>query len=266
MSHTLDAQQLYLFDTQGFLHLPGQLSPEEVAHFRQVFTTSEPHKRYPSRSSERWENTVALDPEISALAEDPRVVARMRSVINQPLRMLESYAILSRRGSFLFMHNGNVQDLTYEDGTRATLNLSIRHDYHDGRLYCTFVKAIFYLQDVPGPEAGPFCYVHGSHKANFKFPWPKDEAGKPVLVAESGFPTLALQPVGAGDMILLNEALLHGAMPKSTPEERIIMSFSYGPAYVTDWKPLDRRPDDLHTPGHYDPDCEEDFFEDGGDP
>jgi hypothetical protein len=259
--YALSPRDLYLFDTQGFLHLPQQLSPEEVEYFRQYFLGNEPQKRLPATHSDRWENILALAPRIRTLGEGPRVVQRMRNVINQPLRMLESYAIRSHQGSFLYMHNGNTQELVYADGTRATVNMSIRHEYHDGLLYCTFVKAIFYLQDVPGAEAGPFCYVHGSHKANYKFPWPKDGQDRAVLVAESGFPSLAAVPVRAGDMILLNEALLHGTLPKSTPEERIIMAFSFAPAYVTDWVPLERSPGDIHTPGHYYPDCEEDFFE-----
>src|SRR5258707_6785811 len=109
--NSLTERQLYLFDTAGYLHLPQQLTSDEVATLRNLFAGKKPTITLPRTRAMRWENVVAIDERIRAIGEGPRVVERMKSVINQPLRMLESYSIRSTSAGFLFMHNGNAQDV-----------------------------------------------------------------------------------------------------------------------------------------------------------
>lgn len=258
--HDLDSRQLYLYDSLGYLHLRGVLSPGEVEVFADFFLRATPDGHNTTLHTDRWTDLLPRGQMFGDFARDPRLIRPLRNLINQPMRLVETYGHRSGAGSFLYMHNGNTQDLTYADGVRATKNMAYRCEYHDGRLYTTYVKAIVYLTDVDAGD-GPFCYVEGSHKANFAFPWPKGPDGEPILVANSGFPSLRTVPVTAGDVIFLNEALLHGAMPKSTGKPRILMSYSFCPAFMTDWRPLQRAAGDLTTAGYYDLDDESDFFE-----
>jgi hypothetical protein len=256
----LTGRQIYLYDTLGHLHLRGVLTAQEVEAFAGFFLRAAPDASNATLRTDRWTDLLSRGDMFRTFARDPRIVRPILNLINQPMRLVETYGHRSGAGSFLYMHNGNTQDLVYPDGVRATKNMAYRCEYHDGRLYTTYVKAIVYLTDIDA-EGGPFCYVEGSHKANFAFPWPKGADGEPILLAESDFPSLRTVPVAAGDVILLNEALLHGAMPKRSAQPRILMSYSFCPAFMADWRPLQRPSDDLTTAGYYDLDDESDFFE-----
>jgi ectoine hydroxylase-related dioxygenase (phytanoyl-CoA dioxygenase family) len=114
-----------------------------------------------------------------------------------------------------------------------------------------FVKVLIYLTDVRGEDDGPFCYLQGSHKANL--PWFSESElahEKPALTKEN-FPSLELLHAEAGDAVLINEALLHGTLPKTSGGERLLMAFSYAPAFITDWKAIDIRSTDIGQLGHF---------------
>lgn len=258
----LSKSELYLYDTQGVLHVPGVLSAEEVEHCRSVFKDTKPHRWFDFAKADRWDDIRAIDAKINSLSNDPRIIDRVFPVINQPMRLIESYGLSYHPGGHLFMHNGNTQDLTYTDGCHATKNMAYRTEYHDGKLYSTYVKALIYLVDIESDDDGPFCFVHGSHKANYPFPWPKDSAGNPVLLAESEFPGLAKVHLRAGDMVILNDGLLHGAMRTTVPDKnRLMMTFSYAPSFMADWNRIDPVAGDIETVGYYDLADESDFFE-----
>lgn len=258
----LSAEQLYRYDAQGFLHLPGALGEAELAGIRAMLDRP-PDTRDADTGIERWADPQREIDAVRAVIERPDLLARLIDVINQPLRIVECYGHRSGVGAFLYLHNGNTQDLVYEGGIRATKNMAYRCEYHDGRLYTTFVKLLVYLTDV-GPEDGPFCYVAGSHKANFAFPWPDEVRRGETLLSESGHPLVGTVPVRAGDAILLNEALLHGACVRHNPGHRALLAASYCPAFMADWGYLTRAPDDLHSCGYPDLDDEGDFFRDNG--
>jgi hypothetical protein len=40
-------------------------------------------------------------------------------------------------------------------------------------------------------------------------------------------------------------------LPKTSPGERIVMAFSYSPAFVTDWREIDKDSADITKLGHY---------------
>lgn len=255
----LSPKELYLFDTTGFLVVPQMLTADEVKLYKRELENLHPIENHHPYNV-RYENIVRSSDTIRKLCESQGIVSRMKQVINHPVRVIESYAINRLKGGSIYLHNGLTHNLVYEGGIETSLNMSIYHTFHNGRLYCMFVKAIFYLDDVLSLEDGPFCFIQGSHKANFPFPWPKDEQCKPILTVHSNFPTLTNVYVKAGDVLFLNEALLHGARPKTSDSSRWLMALSFAPSFVTDWAPLNRELGNIFTPGHCDPDCEEDFF------
>lgn len=255
---TLGHRDLYDYDCRGYLHVPGLIPPDLLARCS-AFLQRPPDFSSDVTGIERWDDLYHRDPAVADLARAPLLLDRVKGLINQPIRIVESYGHRSFQGAFLYMHNGATQDLTYEGRIRASKNLAYRCEYHDGRLYTTYVKAILYLTDVD-EEGGPFSYIEGSHKANFCFPWPEDVRAGRTLLSDSGHSGLRTVPVKAGDVIFLNEALLHGAARRRSAGSRALLAISYCPSFMADWGYLTRAPDDIETPGYPDLDDESDVF------
>lgn len=254
MTRILSHRDLYLYDTQGLLLVPGVLAAAEVAELLAVFETLEPSLWQDFANAHRWHHIAKLHPRFAALARDPRLVDRAFDLINQPMRLLETYSVRYQPGGSHFMHAGAVQDTTYPDGTHAAINLTNQCRYHDGKLYSTQVKTIVYLTDVRSIEEGAFCFIHGSHKASYAFPWAQAGLSESRTLSESDFPGLGTVLPKAGDVLLLNEALCHGAT--RTNRARHMMSFLWGPAFMPDFERIVPRAGDLETVGYYDMDYE----------
>lgn len=247
----LSATELYLFDTMGFVKIPQFLSAATAQDCR------EEAARLPSRlmagrgDKERLDDLVTRSGSFDALARSEAMLGCVEPVINQPFRLIESYALRRDGPSIFYLHNGNSEMLRYGRDRSVQRNMSLNHSYHDGKLFCMFVKVLIYLTDVHDEEDGPFCHLHGSHKANFPwFPCPESHVARPELNRQN-FPSLASVPTSAGDALVLNEALLHGTLPKTSEGERLVLAFSYAPAFVTDWKEIDIASDDIAKLGHY---------------
>ncbi|MGC0420177.1 phytanoyl-CoA dioxygenase family protein [Embleya sp. AB8] len=253
----LSPEELYLFDTTGFLLVRDAFGAHEVASFRAELD------RLPAGDSgfsntARYTDLPEASPVFRRLALDDRLVFRAREVVNQPLRLLEGYALRRGPDSVLYLHGGNAELLDLGEGSVGR-DMSITHTYHDGKLYCPYVKALIYLSDVQTPDDGAFCYIQGSHKANFPLLRPRAERGVRTSLIDDGFPTLTDVLVRSGDLLLLNEALMHGTRRKRSPGDRLLVAFGYGPTFLTDWRELDGETSDLRGSGYVDHDVEEDF-------
>jgi hypothetical protein len=247
----LSNRELYLFDTTGILRIPGFLSREAVDLCRAEALQLPSRVMTGRGDKQRFDDLAARSLHLGELARSAGMRGCVEPLINQPYRLIESYALRRERDSVFYLHNGNSEILEYGSGRAAQRNMSFSHTFHNGKLYCMFVKVLIYLSDLRLEEDGPFCYLQGSHKANL--PWFDESAlaaEKPALTKEN-FPSLELVYAEAGDAVLLNEALLHGTLPKSTEGERLVMAFSYAPAFVADWKAIDIRSDDIEKLGHY---------------
>lgn len=250
-SHPLTDSELYLFDTMGFVSLPGFLSSGGVELLRSEALALSSQIMSGRGDKERFDDLAGRSSIFAELARSPGLLAPAESVINQPFRLIESYALRRSGPSAFYLHNGNSEALRYGGSRVARRNMSFDHTYHDGKLYCIFVKLLIYLSNVWTDADGPFCYLQGSHKANFaRFPDSEEITPRPALTV-ANFPSLTTAPASAGDALLLNEALLHGTLPKFTTDERIVLAFSYAPAFVTDWHEIDIESTVYGQLGHY---------------
>ncbi|MFD7710182.1 phytanoyl-CoA dioxygenase family protein [Streptomyces sp. NPDC059785] len=250
-SGPLSPKELYLFDTMGYLRMPGFISPATAEDCRAEVRTLPSHLMKGRGDKERFDDLTRHSARFDALARSEPLLDCVRPVINQPLRLIESYGLRRTGDSRFYLHNGFSEVFPYGRGRTARRNMSFQHTYHDGHLYCMFVKLLLYLTDVASAEDGPFCCLQGSHKANFPwFPDTKAFSRRPALTTEN-FPSLDIVPAGTGDALLLNEALFHGTLPKSTECERLVLAFSYAPAFVTDWAEIDVDSEDIAKVGHY---------------
>lgn len=245
----LSAEELYLFDTMGFVRIPRFLAPEAVDDLRREAL------RLPSRlmagrgDKERFDDLVGNSTTFARLASSYAMLdCVVEPVVNQPLRLIESYALRREQDSIFYLHNGHSEILRYGKDRQVRRNMTFSHAYHDGKLFCMFVKVLIYLTPVRVPQDGAFCYLQGSHKANM--PWFAG-ASRDAALTKGNFPSLEHVLTEAGDALLLNEALLHGTLPKTTPGERLVLAFSYAPAFVADWREIDKESTDIHKLGHY---------------
>ena len=72
---------------------------------------------------------------------------------------------------------------------------------------------------------GGLCVIPGSHKANYPCP---DE----ILTWEDHRETVYNVPAKAGDMVIFNEATLHGTLPWTAEHERRSLLYRYSPKYL----------------------------------
>lgn len=231
----LTQRELYAFDTCGFLVVPDFIGADECAAIESVL---EPHWPDPDPEDpvQRIDDVAAL-PLVSDLLETTVARSGVYDTLNQPFRLIESYALRRGEGSTQPLHNGR------SNVNRSARGVSHRamwreHTYHDGLLYCMMVKALVYLSDIDRPADGPFVVVEGSHKANYPYPYDASE-----MQAGAGLDDPGTRPVytRAGDLLLLNEALTHGSRAKTTPGYRSFVAFSFAPSFMADYEAL---PDD----------------------
>jgi hypothetical protein len=243
----LSAQELYLFDTVGFVQIRGFLSRETAEECRRGVLNLPSRLMEGRADKERFDQIANLVPDFDQLAASNAIRLCVDPLINQPFRLVESYALRRKGNSVFYLHNGNSEIVRYGKDRTVMRNMGLSHTFHDGKLFCMLVKVLIYLTDIQKPEDGPFCYIQGSHKANFPcFPG----LNRPALTREN-FPSLDTVFVNSGDALLLNEALLHGTLPKITDSERLVIALTYAPSFVTDWKEVDTTSEDIHKLGHY---------------
>ena len=82
----------------------------------------------------------------------------------------------------------------------------------------------FQLANVVEGDGG-LCVIPGSHKANFKCP-------EEILLWEDHQEIVYNVPSKAGDMIIFNEATLHGTIPWTAEHERRSLLYRYSPKYL----------------------------------
>jgi hypothetical protein len=116
----LDRHEIYRFDTRGFLHQPGFLSPTVCADLRAAL---EPAWR-PSGSTgliHRLRDLVDLNPVFAGIARDAAARSGVYDTINQPMRLIENYALRRRDGSIQALHNGRSNSNESAFGTSPNL-------------------------------------------------------------------------------------------------------------------------------------------------
>jgi ectoine hydroxylase-related dioxygenase (phytanoyl-CoA dioxygenase family) len=225
----MTAEQRYLFDLHGYLHLKNALSDEEVASARAAAEryTKAPLEELPkgfSLDGKRHRHGFAFDRALEQLALHPSIWAIVKELTNNKPRLT----------------SGTLQVNPPNKGAAKPLRLhcarddfgweSVRYEVRDGRVFCDNLVLFPYLTDVY-PGDGGLLVVPGSHKAMFERP--------PELFNNGVIESLEALPEGvvnitpkAGDFIVMNEALTHGALPwLPTDRERIMLVLRYHVQY-----------------------------------
>jgi hypothetical protein len=207
-------EQRYLFDIQGYLHLKGALSAEEVCSARAAaerYIATPPQELPPGFAIEGrlHKHGFAFDPALQALALHPSFWPIVCELTNDKPRLV----------------SGTLQASRYDLKDEATRLHCAREDWgwessrfesRDGRIFTDHIVVFPYLTDVR-PGDGGVVVLPGSHKAHF---------ARPEHLFNGGHLDSGILPQGlvnltpdAGDIVIISESLTHGALPW-TPRDR----------------------------------------------
>lgn len=234
----------YLFDLQGFLHVPGLLSPNEVECLYAAAVELEQHamacqcdspRWQPVWGGEYWQNqqygyfaTIKGPADGQTLmVEDfwlypdafdfligyDRTMSYVRCIIQGQISINNSELRIRYPNNFTGMHMGHAQGR----------GPKYRYEIVDGEIQATMVRMIYFLHDVAIDE-GPSCFVPGSHRNAFPVPVQtgsvEDEPG------------VVSVPVQGGDGILFTEACRHGGISNRSDKTRYTLHIGFGPHFL----------------------------------
>lgn len=250
----MQAQELYAFATQGFLHRRGALTMAQVAALREQLQVAEalPAAQLPrhcirSRTPVLDETRVRNLPEVHQvfveLADASAWMDCVDALVPAPCRITDAYSITRRRGIGLPLHS---------------IDLA-RFRMHQGRPQTDHLTVMVCLSDC-GPEDGPLVVIAGSHRSELPFPYspihqdwqvaPHQEAEASAALAwiDRPLPRVRWQEIpgyheitfAAGDIVMFTEDLWHGALAVASPRVRRTLYYSYSPYHFANWHGLSR--------------------------
>jgi hypothetical protein len=202
----------YLFDLQGFLHLPGVLSPADVAELNAL--ADEHVTPVDGKPMTGMVPILEWGEPYQALLDHPRVLPYLKEWVDPAMRVDSAYGIHTVAATpQLDLHLG---------GTPYAPIASYHH--RDGRSFTALTVVSWALTDVPAGEHGFVC-VPGSHKSNLRCP----ESIASLTVNPGCVKQI---PVEAGDAIIFTEALTHGSYPWTLPFPRRVLFYRYIPGFM----------------------------------
>jgi hypothetical protein len=248
----IDSRFSFTYDASGYFVWPGYLDTTRA----EAMAASLDELGWEESDFEctrRIDAIVEKSPLVRELADAIFRSDWLATAMTYPHRLIESYALDRTVGGSLPIHGGASERLT-RAGHAAAEDISCMYLVRSGRMYSLRTKALLYLDSVLDELDGPLTYVEGSHKASF--PFVQSFARSPTSV-EGAEHLLRQIPVAGGTLVLLNEALVHGALEKRSPGRRRMVVFTFAPSFATDWAELPRDGSELGRLGYVVPDTED---------
>ena len=233
----MNETERYLFDLNGFIVIPGILTPAEVDALNVAIDdvgipqlldeTDYIHTGFPEMEGNSDPDAGPVDkhhglmldwaPEFRSLVDDARILPYLETLVGPMVRLDHSYAIFMRTNAGAtsphHLHNGG----TPFDPSQSYL-------VRDGKIFNGLIVVSYALSDsMPGD--GGFCAIPGSHKSNFAMP--------PDIAAIVGdTPPVVQVPMRAGDAVIFSEAVTHGCIPWAAQHDRRALLFKYCPGFM----------------------------------
>ena len=235
---TMSDREKYLFDLQGFLVIKGLLTPAEVDALNVAIDANEDKRgeHVGATDSSALEGTHLRGHYAGMLTWDHPWCQPFRDILAHP-KLVPYLNTFFGRG-WKLDHSPDVLTATkgaeglnlHGDG-QVNFNGSRFYTYHNGRMRNGLINCQFYLSDV-NPGDGGLCVIPGSHKSNY--PCPSD-----IRLYQADQQLVYPIPLTAGDLVIFNEATMHGTLPWQGEQERRTMLYRYTPKYLH------------YTGGHY---------------
>ena len=226
-------REKFLFDLQGFLLVRNILTPEEVSALNAAIdanmdkkgedgnsytgkstTLVGTHKRGFFTGMMTWEQPWC-QPYRDIIAH-PKAIPYLNTMYGRGWKLdHEPFILTADRESEGLMLHGSTN--YHFDGSQY-------YTYRNGEIRCGMLVFQYQLADVNEGDGG-LCVIPGSHKANF-----------PSSVAmrewEEDRDLVYNIPCKAGDLIIFNEATIHGTLPWTAAHERRALLVRYSPKYL----------------------------------
>ena len=214
----MNDEDRYLFDLQGYLAIPGALSPDQLQRLNASIDDWIAEEAAPDMRTHRFGELLGRAPVFRELIDNPTVVSVLEAVLGHDFRLDHTYADVIRSGDGpigTVLHGGAVP---YRPSEYYSVG-------PDGKIHSGLVAVAFNLKDV-GPDDGGFGCVPGSHKSAFRFPadWKQLSNAHPCVRRVTG---------PAGTAIIFTEAMVHGTLPWTGADERRTAFYKYSPAAVS---------------------------------
>ena len=222
----------FLFDLQGFLKVPEFLSLPEVQALNDAFDANEDKRGEDGNQNIgasktlggrprgmftgmlEWENPHCLP--FRDLLAHRKLIPHLDTLFGRGWKMDHSpFMLCGGRGS---------QGLILHGATSRVFNGSQYYSYTNDQMRCGMIVCQFQLADVKEGDGG-LCVIPGSHKANFSLP-------QGICFWEEHQEIVHNIPCKAGDMVIFNEATIHGTLPWTAEHERRSLLYRYSPKYL----------------------------------
>ena len=228
---TLDDEQRERWSTDGYLHLRGVLSPDEVTFFSDELDRVRLLPGYEPGQAQlghyEWmETSKSVDTEgfmdrrdllnygqhFIDLIDRPGLFDLLVDIMGPHIMLSMTQAIVrpSTDGFAGYTHPDGGEGLREIRGSETSTPLGM--------------KAMYLLSDVTQEDAGAFTVFPGSHLR--RFPWRRDE---PLTPHSPGAVQL---PGDAGDCYLFSHSLWHGPAPNHSGQARKTLLYNYAQMFV----------------------------------
>ncbi len=224
----------FLFDLNGFLvledavdeRLLGALDAEFDAFPRDLplggWYRGGQRRDYTPDTGFELHQAVAAGEPFEELVDHPSWIGRVRHYAGEEGSYVEGVAIDETIAS---IRSSGGHHPVHSGGHRSAMRTQYRVEH--GVFRCGLVNVILALTDI-GPGDGATMVVPGSHKSNFPHPEAGSyEAGDPMDVLPGAVPV----HLGRGDALLFVDALMHGGSTRTSPGERRVLIYRYGPIW-----------------------------------
>jgi hypothetical protein len=239
----------YLFDLQGYVHLPGFLTEEATSTLYDAALALEQEALAARATGSRWISRAASrkpDPEPDYWQHPEHGYFAKGTTEPGDTVLVEDFWLSPSAFDFLIGHEPTLACITRVIRGKIAIDNSelrirypgnatgmhmgfpqghaskYRYNVLENEIDCVMVRIVYFLHDV-GVDEGPICFVPGSHKSAFPVPVdvPVDE--------EPGVVPLAVK---AGDAVLFTEACRHGGFANLSATTRYTLHVGYGPSYL----------------------------------
>lgn len=211
----LSEEQRYLFDTRGWLLMPGVLSDDEVREMREFCYQLQEH---PDSLPEHERSTVGGP--LQKLTDHPLVVGFMNEfVAHAELASEEGYGF-RLEGSFLTLRKVGFDNFAPHGGSGLLNFPGNSHTYHVGigRANSGLTRVVWELNPVEQGTGGTL-FLTGSHKAAFS---------PPDSIMDPRSPLWDSYSCPAGSVLFFTEAITHtGSRWSSEDHDRVAIFHCY---------------------------------------
>jgi hypothetical protein len=243
----VDAIQKYEFDRQGFLRIPGLLTPAEVAELSEAIDWLEAHalqrlQNEPPTVTRGFDYYYDTEHGYHACEWTPSVrggdLRGAQLMVEDFFNAHCGFDLLVDHGPTMDVIHDLVQErvrinnaelrVRYPGNATVThfggpCSPKYRYGFNANGIDCMMVRMIYFVQDVRH-EQGPFSVVPGTHKGNYHSPYTDA-----TVDTEPGMIGVEVE---AGDGVIFTESLRHGGLTNHSEQTRKTLHVGYGPWWM----------------------------------